>query len=283
MRLPLTAAALACALLLAACGKGGGDTTTKTTSTTAAAPPKQVKVVYATPETEAQKVGHTLLTAGKTGEIVKALAGNFALPWDIKVLVRTSSEEGPHYDPGDHSINLDYEFVSFILDKVKENDPDITDYKLGETVAAIDSFILVHEFAHLLIDAFDLPITGREEDAADQLAALFMIRDVKGGDEYAFDAAEFFDSLARNPADLKDADFFDEHALDQQRAYQIVCWIAGADEANYKAIEESGLLDDARLQRCPEEWRQVDRSWETLLRPHYVKPAAGATKTTTTT
>lgn len=268
--------ALVASLALAACGSSGGDSSTAKTTTTPAA--HTVRVIYATPTTDDESLAQTLLSAGGTAEVAKGLVKDFKLPWDTKVVVRTTSDTGPAYTPGDHTINLDYAFVSFVVDQVKANDPKITDYDLGKTVAAINTFIFVHEFAHLLIDAFDLPITGREEDAADELATVFMTEFVKGGEEYAFDAADFFGSLAQNPSKLKESDFFDEHSLDQQRAYAIACWIAGADQSYYDAIEKAGILDADRLARCPAEYQQKVKAWDTLLKPYIVSTEAAKKK-----
>src|SRR5688500_14135049 len=43
-------------------------------------------------------------------------------------------------------------------------------FVLGNTV-----FILYHELGHALIDLLNLPVLGREEDAADNLASVMMI------------------------------------------------------------------------------------------------------------
>ena len=43
-------------------------------------------------------------------------------------------------------------------------------FVLGNTV-----FILYHELGHALIDQLGLPVLGREEDAADNLASIMMI------------------------------------------------------------------------------------------------------------
>lgn len=273
---PLLAVSLIGALALSACGSSTDGTTTAKRA--AAAPKRAVKVTYAKATSEDTELGKTLLTAGGTTAIAKALAGNFALPWDMHVRVRDSSDTGPYYDPATHTINLDYAFTAFIHDQVKRIDPEISDYDLGASVAAIDAFLYVHEFAHLLIDAFDLPITGREEDAADQLASLFMVKFVDGGEEYAFDAAKFFDSLAADPSKLEQADFFDEHSLDQQRAYQIVCWIAGSSDANYAAIKKKDIFTKDRLERCPEEFAQIDHAWGQLLEPHFSDDETTTTK-----
>lgn len=276
-RTPLLLIATAvAAVTLTACGSDDSSSSKKTTTTKPVA--HTMRVIYATPTTKDEELAQTLLSAGGTAEVAKGLASDFRLPWNTKVVVRTTSDTGPAYTPDDHTINLDYAFVNFVVNQVKANDPKITDYDLGKTVAAINSFIFVHEFAHLLIDAFDLPITGREEDAADQLATVFMTEFVNGGEEYAFDAADFFQSLAQNPSQLKQADFFDEHSLDAQRAYAIACWVAGADENYYKAIEKAGILDAERLQRCPEEYQQKVHAWMTLLKPYLIKSQADAKK-----
>ena len=276
---PAVAVLIASALGLAACGSSGSSD--KSTQIANKTPTRTVKVVYATPEGADAKLAKTLLTAGGTTAVAKGLVGDFRLPWDVKVLVRNASDTGPAYQPGDHSINLDYGFANFVLKQVKAQDPGISDYKLGEKAAAINTFIFIHEFAHLLIDAYDLPITGREEDAADQLATVFMTRFVDGGDKYAFDAADFFNSLATDPSRLKQSDFLDEHSLDQQRAYQIVCWIAGSSEAAYTSIQKLKIFPRSRLQQCPDEYQQKVNAWFTLLRPHLNTAGREQTRTTT--
>ncbi len=270
-RTPAVVIALFAGALLAGCGSS--DSSSKT-STVAAKPAGTVRTIYATPTTKDEELAQSLLSAGGTAAVAKELGKQFRLPFDVKVVVRNTSDTGPYYNPQDHTINLDYAFANFVLGQVKAIDPKITDYNLGKNVAAINSFIFMHEFAHLLIDAYNLPITGKEEDAADQLATIFFTDFVKGGPEYAFDAASFFASLAKNPSSLKQADFFDQHSLDQQRAYQIACWIAGSSDASYKHIQGLGLFTDARLQTCPDEYRQVDHAWRTLIRPHLAATAA---------
>lgn len=264
-RLPAAVASLvAAALLLAACGSSD----TKTTSTAAAPKRGTIRVLYATPQGPDEALAQTVLSAGGTAEVAKALVDKrFKMPWDMKVVVRRDGS-GPFYDPSNHTINLDYNFVDFVLKSVKENDPSISDRDLGEKTAAINAFVFLHEFGHALVDAYDLPITGREEDAVDQLATVLLTQDVKGGDVYSLDAAEFFNDLQQNPSNLKAADFFDEHSLDAQRAYSIVCWVAGSSEAAYKAIEAQNVLSKARLEQCPAEYQQKVNAWKTLLAPH---------------
>ena len=137
---------------------------------------------------------------------------------------------------------------------------------LDEAVASAFSFIVLHELGHALVDVLDLPITGREEDAVDQLAVWLLLQE-SDGDSAVVDAA--FSFLASEPwSEFGDgASPGDEHALDRQRFFNLLCWVYGsAPEAHARLIEESAL--PARRQaQCPREYRRLQRSWERLLAP----------------
>ena len=255
---------------LSACGASGASSNSSTATTARAARPKPV---YGKVLTTYEKPGKgvslaaTVLRDGGTNSIGAALGTQFKLPHDIRIIVR-NGEAGPYYDPSTRTINLTYGFAKFTGDLIKRNDPKITDSDLGESWAAVNAFLLIHEFGHALIDQFDIPVTGREEDAVDALAAVFLTKFVKGGDDYAFDAADFFTNLSARQITPTEADYFDEHSLDQQRAYEIICWIAGSSKQDYAIIQRAGLLSDARIARCPAEYQQKVSSWFTLLKPH---------------
>jgi hypothetical protein len=177
---------------------------------------------------------------------------------------------GPNYDPQTKTITLSYGFVNYVGEQLSKNFPALRSDKeeLGRELAAIDGFVLLHEFGHALIDVYDLPVLGREEDAADSVATVFLTQTVTNGAEYAFDAAKFFDALSARQRRLAPSDYWDEHSLDKQRAYSIVCWIGGSGEDAFARVRSLGILPEARLQRCPSEYRQKVRSWDALLQPH---------------
>jgi Putative metallopeptidase len=102
---------------------------------------------------------------------------------------------------------------------------------LAEFVSGNMLFVLLHEMAHVSITQMGLPVLGRMEDAADTYAALRLIR---SGSDFSHrvltDAAEGWFMADRR--DQKAGDkvaYYDEHGLNQQRAYQIVCLMVGFD------------------------------------------------------
>ena len=63
-----------------------------------------------------------------------------------------------------------------------------------------------------------------------------------------------------------DVDFADEHSLDQQRVYSIVCWVYGSNEKKYSYLED--ILPESRLVRCHNEYNSLLKSWLQFLKPH---------------
>ena len=263
------------ALSLAACGSPGTTTVTVTKTATVTTPTAggngAVRTAYDTPANATEQLAAEVLKAGGTDGIAQGFTRSFRLPANITIH-SVSGDVGPNYDPQTRTVTLSYGFVDFEAGVLRRANPGITDYHLGGKLAAVDAFIITHEMGHAFVDLYQLPITGKEEDAVDALAAVFLTQFVNHGDQYAFEAADFFHTLAQDKRHYSESDFFDEHSLDAQRAYEIVCWIAGSSEQDYKNIARTGILSTQRLQRCPAEYEQKVKAWFTLLRP-YARPS----------
>lgn len=114
-------------------------------------------------------------------------------------------------------------------------------------------FTLMHEMGHLLISELQLPVLGREEDAADQLGFmdLFLLqREQHRDDFYAklMDVADYW-RLEWQGAERSGTQVpvWDSHALDAQRFYNIACLAYGSDPDRLDwVLEVSGLPDGAR-------------------------------------
>jgi hypothetical protein len=174
---------------------------------------------------------------------------------------------GPHYDPSNDTITFQYGFAALIFETLKQNNPDWSNHKLGFATGAVIAFILEHEFTHALINIYNLPVLGKEEDAADTLATLLLLKSPKG-DKLALGAAEFWADFSgrQNPPAI--ADYADEHSLDLQRAYSIVCDIAGSNQQRYNEINQAGILPDGHIKSCPAQYQQDVKSFTQVLQPH---------------
>ena len=174
---------------------------------------------------------------------------------------------GPFYSEEDNSITLPYGFAALVLEVMASSNPESSEEELGEQAAAVNSFILAHEFAHALIANFELPVLGKEEDAADAISTALLL-EVPGGDEYAADAAVFWAELSSGQESPELAEYADAHSLDLQRAFNILCWVAGSSEGAFEEVAELEALPESRLETCPGEYEQLVTSIEKELKPH---------------
>jgi hypothetical protein len=110
--------------------------------------------------------------------------------------------------------------------------------------------VLLHESAHARIDVNDLAFTGCEEDAADQLATLVLLGD--GGDvEAALHGAAWFYMRALRGVPTE---AWDEHALDEQPFFNVVCWIyGGTPSMREELLAAPWSLPPSRAEGCPDE------------------------------
>jgi hypothetical protein len=125
-----------------------------------------------------------------------------------------------------------------------------------------------HEVGHALIDILDLPVLGREEDAADTLSALLThhIWNEDAATAIVYDSALAYSALAaEGETDVADLMYYDTHSLDLQRYYNLVCLYLGA-EPELRADEAADLgLPEERAVGCEEEFALADDSWGVML------------------
>jgi hypothetical protein len=304
VRLKVLSASVLCLLVLAAllagCGGGrsssgestssgnenaaaAGETGTATSEDAAneggdeapaeeAVEPGTVEAEWQKPHGEENVVGYELLKASETRSLAKSLATAFELPNPLLIKGVNGFGGGPFYNPEDNSITLPYQFPAVVFSVITQSNPEGTPTEWGEAAGAVNSFILAHEFAHALIHNFELPVLGREEDAADGISTVVLLKAEEGA-LYAIDAAEFWEAFSgrQDPPDL--AEYADNHSFDRQRADNILCWVAGSDEGIREAFLENEILPEDRLAACPGEWELLRASAEQVLDPHLVNGA----------
>jgi hypothetical protein len=124
-------------------------------------------------------------------------------------------------------------------------------------------FVLLHEIAHATVTEMGLPVLGREEDAADSFAATRLI---KFGSAFSYQvvAAAAKGWFLADRRDQKEGDmvpYYDEHGLNQVRAYLIVCYLVGSDKDKFKDLARDTKLPDDRQDNCASDYRKAANSW----------------------
>lgn len=138
-------------------------------------------------------------------------------------------------------------------------------------------FVLYHEMAHLLVDQLQLPVLGKEEDAADNMASWILLnKHTQEADQAIADAARgwLLSGIAYGTR-FDRIDFYDQHSLDQQRAYAIVCLMVGSDSTAFGPVASEYSMAGDRQDSCYFDYRTLARSLEAVLSPYWAKNADG--------
>ncbi|MBT2440086.1 hypothetical protein J7E93_08130 [Streptomyces sp. ISL-36] len=199
------------------------------------------------------------------------------LPKNIPVLGQSCGQVNLSWDADGQRIVMCYEMVTFLaqmfeaadkkLDKPQGVTPKPEQYE-KQVIGALNGMFF-HEMGHGVIDIYDLPSTGREEDAVDQLAAVILIADGDTGQDYLRDMAAAFALLGgvEEVSIPADARYSDEHSLSEQRFYNLLCYQYGAHPEKYSDLVPEPLPKE-RAEQCPEEYDKAASAWSRLLQPH---------------
>ena len=217
-------------------------------------------------------IANYLRKDGRLAEIVAALNQTIKIPYDIKIATQTTGQ-GSYYVSKDKTIYLDYQMMSIVpklFDKFHANESAENRHHY---INNVNRFLLYHELGHALIDAYHLPVLGQEEDGADALSAVISMTYLPKGFQVLVDSADFFlafDKLAGTQASL----YWDEHSLNKQRYYRLLCFAYGNDPKNVeqkiKYYYGSGLNEfiKDRSDYCHDEFNTTYSAWMGLLKPY---------------
>ncbi len=181
------------------------------------------------------------------------------LPYDISLRTKDCGEINAFYEPGDHSITVCYELMEHFYKLFKGTGK--SDRAAYDKMFDAVRFAFLHEIGHALIDAYQLPVTGNEEDAADRCSSYICLTELgEEGVRSVLAAADGF-SIESKDASPGNRNMADEHLLREQRFYNTLCMIYGSDTEKYSYILKQDYLPHERAVRCPSELERVGQSW----------------------
>ena len=244
------------------------------TSPANAASNAKVKVTYFPADSPSSENGLLKLKEWNYLELIaEAIQTSIRLPQPLKLVGQACGEPNAFYTSDEKSIVICYELVDLIVrqaDKAKEPG---SRRKLSEesramlTFGAV-TFVTFHEMGHALIDILDLPITGREEDVADQIATFLSLYDLKDEEEHELalwtvvGGSWFFDMLDQQ---RQSSNLADEHSLDAQRVYNVACWTYGSNPRRYTDLVPWFKGASDRLLGCEAEHAKMHRALTKLI------------------
>jgi len=186
------------------------------------------------------------------------------LPKDIFLRTKDCGEVNAYFDAAEQSVTVCYELMEHFY-KVFRSD-GLNDQKAYDKMFDAVRFAFLHEIGHALIEVYNLPITGNEEDAADRCSSFINLTELgEDGVNAVIAAADAFAIESKNDTSGK-RNLADEHLLQEQRFYNSLCMLYGSDQKKYAYITEESYLPKERAVRCPQEYERTVQSWSDLLR-----------------
>jgi len=238
---------------------------------------KRVVIDYVLPSNSEHKPLYDLVREHRALERVQALLAPIRWPRTLRLEVKgCDGDSSAWYEDG--AVTVCYEYLDDIWRGA--NSPKRPAYITRED-AIVGPFVdvFLHEAGHAMFDLLNVPVLGREEDAADQVAAYVALQLPKEqkrrlilGNAYSY-ASEL---KVRSARDLSRRRFevgrhialADEHGTPSQRLYNLLCVAYGSDAKLFADVVEKGYLPKERAEGCPDEYKQIDFAYRRLISPH---------------
>ncbi|CAN5617328.1 hypothetical protein BH11MYX1_BH11MYX1_17430 [soil metagenome] len=196
---------------------------------------------------------------GAVGTVLDKL---FRFPRPLPIKIQECGVVNAFYQPDAHQIIVCHEFWDDTLARFKAKNDD---KKANQLARGAVMFAFLHETGHALVGEFNLPITGRGEDAADEVATLILASSGDEGKRDAIAGMEWFEALL---ASHNNPPFWDEHSMNDQRLASVLCLLYGSDQKTWAPVLERLKYTKARAGKCVRDYGARRNSWKSLLKPH---------------
>lgn len=241
------------------------------------AEPNRIRIEYLPPTDPQHQAVHDLLKQKAVLERIQTLLSPFRLPRPLTFRTTGCDGEINAWFEND-AVTICYEYVAYVLESAASRKrPDWVSEHHAIVGPLIDVFL--HEGAHALFAYLDIPLLGREEDAADQVAAYMLLSlgrqdtpQLIGGIVYLYlneAGISRFPKLGRKRLKLVDYKHdADVHSTPLQRMFNTLCLAYGASPDLFVPAIKRGALPSDRAEGCAEEFAQVDKAFRRLIQPH---------------
>ena len=227
----------------------------------------QVRIRHVPPTNPAHQQLYELVKERQTLEKFQEILSPFRLPEPLHISLTGCDGEADAMYSG-VTITVCYEYIEDLQTYMPEKVSPAGIEPLDTVVGPLFDTML-HEFAHALFDYHDIPVLGREEDAADQLSAYTYLQ--LGEDEaYRLIMGTVFAYMLK----IEDADaptmeeFADEHSTSEQRAFNLSCMAYGKDPELFEDVIALVGMPQERIDICEEEYELFTLAYEKLISPH---------------
>ncbi len=237
---------------------------------------EMIRIEYVPPKNPAHQVAYKMVQERGALEMMRKVFNALRLP--EPVLVRTIGCDGVSnawYERVNKqpTLSICYEYLVEIWNTMPK-ETNAAGVTASDAVIGQLFFALAHEFGHAVFDIYDIPVFGREEDAADQFATYIMLQ---FGDDRAhrlifgaaFSYREFVKHYKEKPnVNVPLLAFSSDHGSPEQRFYNLLCLAYGYDNKLFADVLKNEYLPQSRARNCRYEYGMLRYAFRQLVVPH---------------
>ncbi len=227
---------------------------------------KQIRVEYDVPGNPSHRLIYERLKQVRALEQIQKLLSPLRLPRPLLLKVSGCDGESNAWYDGS-VVTVCYEYLADILKNALEG-------KLPSIITQDDAIlgpfmdVFLHETGHAVFDQLNVPVLGREEDAADLFSAYIMLQLGKEDARRLIlgNAYQYKEDVVNPQVPL--TKYADEHGIPAQRFFNVLCIAYGADQKLFADVVEKGYLPKKRAEDCDVEYEQAAFAFKTLIGPY---------------
>jgi len=236
----------------------------------------RIHIEYQIPENPAHQKVYDAVVQRHTLEMVRKIFSPFILG-DIDLNIRTISCDGVsnawYQRVGKvPTVSICYEYLQEIWDSMPEETKAVLGESMKDAICGQLFFAVAHELGHAMFDIFDVPVFGRQEDAADQFATYIMLQfggeqalQLINGAAYGYHA--YIKDLSTKPqVTLPLAALSSDHGTPEERYFNLICAAYGYDQRLFSI--EMHKIPPSRAQKCRDEYEDIKYAMHTVFWSH---------------
>lgn len=188
----------------------------------------------------------------------------FELPRRLEIVFLDIDMENCWYSPAEHRVTITYPMIEFLY-KCSESTGQTDHNKRMSFAMGCILAIFFHEMGHAIIGEMGIPVVGREEDAADEFSTLWMLmHGSKVGEEFIGHTIDLYNVLGANHQQVP---YWDEHSLNQQRAFSLLLTLYAYNPQAYEKLVSS-VVPEQSMARARYDFPEKKARWNKLLKPY---------------
>ena len=211
-------------------------------------------------------------TAWQEGKLLESMRGDVLRRFNVENLLslslRNCGQSNAYYRSDVKEIVMCWELLGAVIDSSARRFGSNRDLMINATISTF-IFILYHELGHALVDLKKTATFGREEDNADQIAALLLLENNlrKNHAESNVAMLGVFDFWqANNNQYLSRHELTGQHSPGLQRAFNVICWAIGSDPVSrYKHLAQMTKFPVQRIDSCVKEYQRATNALNELI------------------